>query len=272
MKVRDLIGLIGFRPDPIIYDFDVRSFELPKDGTVQYAQWLHPAETEKIIRQETVDQLRRFIKPGDVAIDIGAHSGDSTVPMALAAGSNGCVLALEPNRYVFPVLKKNATLNTGKTNIVPLMFAATSYAGEFEFDYSDAGFCNGGHHEGISKWRHGHAFKLKVRGENLTEYLSRNYPDLCSRITYIKVDTEGNDYAVLLSLEKLIAEQRPVIRCEIYKHLTLERRLALFSFLEAHGYTMEKINHAGSYMGEKLTKDNLMSWRHYYVICVFKNG
>ena len=71
-----------------------------------YAQWLHPRETGKRISQESVDELRRFLSPGDVAIDIGAHTGDSTIPIALAVGKTGCVLALEPNKYVFPVLER----------------------------------------------------------------------------------------------------------------------------------------------------------------------
>ena len=34
---------------------------------------------------------------------IGAHIGDTTLPIALAAGKKGFVLALEPNPYVFHV-------------------------------------------------------------------------------------------------------------------------------------------------------------------------
>src|SRR5262245_17666256 len=83
------------------WGYDVRNFALPAFGRIQYAQWKHPSETAKIMAQEDVDGLRRFIAPGDFAIDVGAHTGDTTVPMALAAGPAGCVLALEPNPYVF---------------------------------------------------------------------------------------------------------------------------------------------------------------------------
>lgn len=58
------------------------------------------------------------------------------------------------------------------------MFAATPESGEYEFEYSDAGFCNGRLHEGISKWRHGHAFNLKVRGENLQSYIAETFAAL----------------------------------------------------------------------------------------------
>ena len=74
---------------------------------------LHPYDMPKSITQPAVDAIRQFVSPGDFVIDIGAHSGDTTVPMALAAGQGGCTLALEPNRYVFKVLAANVTLAAG---------------------------------------------------------------------------------------------------------------------------------------------------------------
>ncbi len=139
MKLKELPYFLGLQPGPKSYGYKLKSFDLPSDGTVEYAQWLHPSETEKEITQSSVDELRKFLKPGDVAIDIGAHSGDSTIPIALAVGKTGCVLALEPNRYVYPVLQKNAELNPEKTQIIPLMFAATPEDAEMEFQYSDSG-------------------------------------------------------------------------------------------------------------------------------------
>jgi len=67
------------------------------------------------------------------------------------------------------------------------MFAATPEDGQFAFEYSDSGFCNGGRHEGISKWRHGHAFPLTVQGRNLPSYLSDQHPQLLPKLAYIKV-------------------------------------------------------------------------------------
>ncbi len=160
MKLRDLPRALGLDQAPREYPHVVDTFIRPRDGTVQLARWLHPGERPKAITQKSVDALRSFLHEGDVAIDIGAHTGDSTVPMALAVGPRGSVFALEPNPYVFKVLAVNAALNPSKTRIVPLMFAAMPQDGEFEFEYSDAGYCNGGLHEGISRWTHGHFSKL----------------------------------------------------------------------------------------------------------------
>jgi FkbM family methyltransferase len=268
VKLKELPNFFGLQPGPKKYGFKLKKFDLPTDGIVEYAQWLHPSETEKEITQTSVDALRKFFSPGEVAIDIGAHTGDSTIPIALAAGKQGCVLALEPNRYVFPVLEKNAKLNADKTNIIPLMFAATPEDAEMEFLYSDSGFCNGGRFEGMSKWLHGHAFRLKVQGRNLQSFLKTNYPQLLPRIRYIKVDTEGYESAVLASLSDLISRNKPFMKLEVYRKLNAAQRQALYRSIAGFGYIVRKIADDGNYFGEILAEQDMNKWRHFDVFCV----
>jgi FkbM family methyltransferase len=268
MKLLDFLYILGIRPRPKSYPYEVMTFELPKDGHVQYARWLHPKETTKLVHQDAVEELRKFIKPGDVAIDIGAHIGDTTIPMALAAGREGCVLALEPNPYVFPVLKKNSELNASKTTIVPLMFAATHESGDISFEYSDAGFCNGGLHDGISKWRHGHAFKLTVRGENLQAYIADHFHTLAPRVRFLKVDAEGYDYHVLVSLKDLITVQKPFIKAEVFKHLRRAQRERLYDLLVEFGYDVFFVESDAKFLGARLERQDVMTRRHYDVFCL----
>jgi FkbM family methyltransferase len=267
VKLKELPYLLGLQPGPRTYAHKIKQFDLPSDGIVQYAQWLHPHETEKEITQQSVDELRKFLSPGDVAIDIGAHTGDSTLPIALAVGKTGCVFALEPNRYVFPVLNKNAELNTAKTNIIPLMFAATPEDAEMDFQYSDAGYCNGGRFEGLSKWLHGHAFKLGVQGKNLPSFLKQNYPQLVSGIRYIKIDTEGYEAAVLQSLAGLLSHCKPFLKVEVYRKLDDLQRRALYRLISAYGYKIHKIAADGNYFGEILEQHDLGKWRHFDIFC-----
>ena len=268
MKAKEWIYLLGLRPKPRSYGYEVRTFQLPTDGEIQYAQWLHPRESAKTIRQESVDALREFLSPGDVAIDIGAHTGDSTLPMALAVGASGTVLALEPNPYVFPILEKNSQLNASKTHIVPLMFAATPEEGEFDFEYSDSGFCNGGLHEGISRWKHGHAFALRVRGRNLAAVLAREYADLVPRIRYIKVDAEGYDATVLSTLTGVIARTRPYLRAEVFKASSAPLRERLFHLIAGLDYAIHHMENDTHYLGERIEPRDLMNWPHYDIFCV----
>ena len=259
--------MLGLRPKAQTYSFETRAFDLSKDGRVEYAQWLHPRETEKKITQEAVDELRRFLSAGDVAIDIGAHTGDSTIPMALAVGKSGSVLALEPNSYVYPVLVKNAELNPDKTHIIPLPFAATPEDAELVFRYSDSGFCNGGRFAGMSRWQHGHAFELPVQGRNLLSYLQASYPELIPRIRYIKIDTEGNDEAVIHSLSEPISQHKPFLRIEMYGKLGEDQRRSLYRSVSRLGYTLHRIVSEADYRGELVTESDLSRWRHFDAFC-----
>ncbi len=268
MKLKELAYLLGLQPRLKTYGFKVKSFDLPKDGKIEYAQWLHPKDRGTEIKQASVDALRKFLSPGDVAIDIGAHSGDSTIPIALAVGKAGCVLALEPNRYVFPVLKKNSELNTEKTRIIPLMFAATPEDAEMEFQYSDSGFCNGGRFQGMSRWIHGHAFKLKVQGRNLHSYIHKEFPELLPRIRFIKIDTEGYESEVLRSLDSLLSTCRPFLKVEVYRKLDDTQRRDLYRLISAHHYVIHKIADDGYQKGEALAEQDISNWRHFDIFCV----
>jgi FkbM family methyltransferase len=268
MKLKEVLYGFRLKPAPREYGYTVQDYDLAREGRVQYASWDHPKELPKLFDQGYVDVLRKFLKPGDFTIDIGAHSGDTTLPMALAVGPEGGVFALEPNSHVFPVLAANAGLNPGKTRIYPLMFAATEEDGEYEFEYSDPGFSNGGFHQGISPWRHGHFFKLKVQGRNLLRFLEREYPRETQRIRYIKIDAEGHDHAIVHSLRGLIIATRPYIRTEIYKHLTMDARRAYFRELQELGYALHKFEDEKLYRGIVLTEGMLMDWEHFDIFAV----
>jgi len=268
MKAKELIYLLGFKPRARTYGHEVREFDLPEDGLVRYAQWQHPYETEKTIRQSEIDELRTFLNPGDVAIDIGAHTGDSTLPMAIAVGPEGRVFALEPNRYVFEVLEENAQLNNDRAAITPLMFAATPEDGTYTFEYSDPGFCNGGGHDGISRWKHAHAFQLDVEGRNLDTFMRQEHADAIARLRYIKVDAEGADLAVLRSIEGLLQEAMPFLRAEVFKHVLEQQRREMIGWLGSLGYEIHKLNAPDDLRGPRMTPDDVMQWKHFDIFCV----
>lgn len=268
MKLRDLPRALGVRSPPREYPYEVATFALPADGEIRMARWLHPAESPKRVTQNDVDALRAFLRDGDVAIDVGAHTGDSTLPIALAVGPRGRVYALEPNPYVYKVLAVNAALNPAQTRIVPLMFAAMPSDGPVEFEYSDEGYCNGGLHRGISRWSHGHFHRLSVEGRNLMEYLRVEAPGDVARVRFLKIDTEGFDRVVVQSLHPLIAAARPYIKTEIYRHLPAGERRAYAVDLTALGYRLFKCEDDAGYRGRPLTADDLMRWKHFDVFAV----
>jgi len=272
LKAKEFIYLLGVKPKPKTFGFVIEAHDLPREGRLEVARWLHPGayQIAPLQVQAAVDQLRRFLRAGDVAIDIGAHTGDTTLPIALAVGATGLVLGLEPNPYVFPVLERNASLNPAKTKILPLKFAAMRTDGFYEFQYGEEGYCNGGFHEGMSKWLHGSAFKVRVEGKNVQDFLTREHPDLIPRLRFIKVDAEGFDLPILETLEDLVRGQRPFLQVEMFslRKSTRAYRLGLYDFLVRHGYEVHRVEGNANFLGDRITPENLMRWNVYDVFCV----
>ena len=268
MKLKHLPYIFGRKVEPVTYGYELQSFLL--DGrTVQFAQWQHPGNTVIPLTDPMLAELRTFLRPGDVAIDVGAYTGDLSVPIALATGPTGAVLAFEPNPYVFKILQDNAALNAGLVNILPLNFAATKEDGEIEFEYSDPGYCNGGRHEGISSLKHGHIFPLKVNGRNAQRLLRAEYADLLPKLRYIKVDAEGYDLSVLQSMEELLVQYKPFVTAEVFRWSSKKARFALHNYLQNLGYSIRKVRDGSYFMGEeKLAEADMSKWAHFDIFCV----
>ena len=271
MKLRNLFEIMGFRKPARRYGYKINHFFVPEVGDVKYAQWLHPSETEKDLDIRVIREYRKFIHPGDFCIDVGAHSGDSTLPMAATVGKSGMVLALEPNPYVFPILQKNMRLNRDKFNIFPILAAACKNEGNIELEYSDPGYCNGGKHEGISVFRHGHVYKLIAHGLNLSKDLREDFKAELPKLKFIKTDAEGFDLYILEAIEDVITEFRPYVKSEIFKKTSPEYRQRTFQFFKDKSYQIFRINSDYDLWGTLLTPDNLMEVLHYDIFCVPEN-
>jgi FkbM family methyltransferase len=271
LKVKELFYLLGLKPKPVRYGFVVEPHEVAGEGRIEVARWLHPNAYSAVPDPQYVRNLRHFLREGDVAIDIGAHIGDSSIPIALAVGPTGSVLAFEPNPFVFPVLRQNAALNRERTNIVPLQVAATRTDGPVVFKYSERGFCNGGIHEGTSRWVHGSAYEVTVPGRNLPELLAEQHPDLLPRLRFIKTDAEGYDLAVLETLDRIICRLRPYLQVEFFNaHKSpSDYRRRLLAFLTDNRYRVRRVQERDTrFLAEEITDANLFAWKSYDVFCI----
>jgi FkbM family methyltransferase len=253
------------------YGTQLKSFET-SHGTIQYAQWLHPFEQEKFITDANIDFYQNLCKPGTFIIDIGAHTGDTTVPMAIAVGKLGTVLALEPNKYVYKILTTNAELNKEITNIVPACFAATAEDGNFTFNYSDASFCNGGFLTQIKNQKHNHQYELEISGKNLQNYLYENHNELLVDLSLIKIDAEGYDKEILKTIPDIISKYKPNIMVECYTKLNKSEREELFDLVTQFNYSAYRIeNFEANAVPIKLSKPNMIDKKHFEILATPNN-
>ncbi|MDB5223966.1 MAG: FkbM family methyltransferase [Chitinophagaceae bacterium] len=220
------------------YPAKIDLFDLKDEGKIDFANWDNPLYTPIVISQKMVDFFKQFIKKGDLVIDIGANIGDTTVPMALAAGPAGIALGFDPNPYVYKILEINATLNKEKQTIVPLPYAITVKEEEFYYVSSEASFSNGGIAT-TKDSRHGNFYHHeKIKGINLKAFLEENYSDKISGLSFIKIDTEGYDKEIIKSISDLLATYKPTIVAESFGKSTNDEKLELYDVIEKLGYEL----------------------------------
>lgn len=218
------------------YPAVISTFNLKNEGKMDFANWDNPLVTPFFISQEMVDFFRKFIKEGDLVIDIGANIGDTTMLMGLAAGSLGTTLGFEPNPLVYKILQVNANLNKGRHNIIPLPYAISNKAEEYFYYSSEASFANGGISKSKIKKNSKFVYPEKVKGIVLEDLLNRDYRDKVEKLSFIKVDTEGFDKEIIKSISSIIDRYKPVIVAECIKYNTPEEKEELYNVISSHGY------------------------------------
>lgn len=218
------------------YPSIIDSFDLGKYGKIEFANWSNPLVIPTEIDLSMVEFFNQFIKEGDLAIDIGSHIGDTTVPMALCTGKSGLTIGFDPNSYVFKILQQNANLNKGKYHIATHQNAISTKQEEFYFISSEASFANGGI-SSTNKSSHGKFVQPeKVIGINLKDFLESKYKDWLNKLAFIKIDTEGYDKEIIKSINDLIVQQKPVIIAESFGKASHEAKMELFDVIQSNGY------------------------------------
>jgi FkbM family methyltransferase len=250
------------------YGYKICTVNLPGLEAVQFAQWQHPGELGRVFSPDDLQFFQKFIKPGDFVIDIGAQQGDTTVPMALAAGKSGLTLALEPNPHAFKILQKNAELNPTLTSIIPLNFAATKEDGTFTFGSGDASFGNGGVVGFTHNKKRNVRYTFDVVGKNLSRFLLGSYENLLPKLSFIKIDTEGYDKEVIKSLDPILQRSRPIIVSEVFGPSLIQEKQELLDLLHSNRYELFKIPEFRISMIEKLPVPNIHPKKTYNILAI----
>ena len=169
-----------------------------------------------------IDLFRQLLRPGDVAIDIGANIGALTVPMARLVQPDGAIVAFEPQRAIFEVLCNNLRLN-GLANVQALRRAAGSTMGSIRVPPLD--YRRTDNFGGVAL---GGADGEEVQ---LVTIDSLNLP----RLRLLKVDVEGMEHDVISGARATIARLKPAGYVENDR---AENSRALISLLFEVGYRL----------------------------------
>lgn len=144
--------------------------------------------------------VRSLLKPGMLAVDVGANIGYWTLFLCSCVGATGHVVAYEPSPENVPELEANVARNAlSHVTIRPVAVGAR--AGVVSF----LGGINGGVADDDSG---PHTCQMT----SLDELLDR-------RVDFLKVDVEGYEGAVLDGARELLMSQRPVLWLEFHPQL-----------------------------------------------------
>ncbi len=178
-----------------------------------------------------IEYLLRQLKPGDTAVDIGAHKGAYSYWMLRAVGKSGRVFAFEPQaalaQYLFTI-KQQFRFD----NFIPNHCGLSSQGGELTLSVPGNGVSPGASFEsGLLPG----AQVYQVKVDTLDHYFA-SFPE--TRIAFIKCDVEGHELEVFQGGEHILRTHRPVLmfECEERHHLRY-RSQDVFDFLMSLGYS-----------------------------------
>jgi FkbM family methyltransferase len=153
------------------------------------------------------------LRPGDVAIDIGAHIGYHTLVAARQVGKSGKVFAFEPDPENYDLLVKNIKLNS-YNNVVAIKKAVSNKTEDTKLFQKSSSthslFC--GPVQMSSK-------SVAVQTVSLDDFFSTCPTSLESRIRLIKMDIEGAEMLALLGMSRLVKNRSLTIVSELIPDL-----------------------------------------------------
>ena len=175
---------------------------------------------------EELDIWFKISKDEGIYIDVGAHTGLYTIT-SLKANPKNNVICFEPYFMNLSRLITNLRLNGLSKNVSTMLGAISNFDGKsnFKIDTEKSYMSKGG--------------RLSEEGQDINVYKldTLYFRKLEKKLNAIKIDTEGEDYYVLLGAENLIKEHKPKIIIEVRE----ENKIDIVNFLKSNSYKIYNI-------------------------------
>ena len=165
---------------------------------------------------ETAQQLKTLIKPGMVALDVGAHIGYYSRRLAQLTGPTGRVIAFEPHPRTHQVLQRNTR---ALPNVTALQVAIAEQAGSAQlYDYLMMSASGSLHYdESLADLQRAQMSAQDIAPRGHDEFEMQKFRvatvsiDGClrelsiERIDFVKMDIEGAELGALRGMRRTIA-------------------------------------------------------------------
>lgn len=209
-------------------------------------------------------QMLAFLRPGDVAVDVGSNLGSYTIPFAERVGRQGKVLAFEPFRWLYQLTTANCALN-GLSNVWTYNMALgekkSSFVGrppQLRFFSSPGGvkvnYAAPGERGEQEKLEVNQAVQLYDFESEPEETLMMSLDELLmgqsdirvpniESIRIIKIDVEGMETNVIAGAQRAIYHYKPIIWSENTGYFD-NNDLTFLNLMSQLEYTCAKVDSA----------------------------
>jgi len=140
--------------------------------------------------------VKKYVKSGDVVLDIGANIGYYTLILARLVGKKGKVFAFEPDPENFNILQRNVEIN-GYHNVVLLNKAVVNKTGKIYLSLSEE---NKGDHRIASSLSRK---TIEIESIKLDDYFEND-----QNIDFIKMDIQGAEDAAIHGMIQLLTQNK----------------------------------------------------------------
>lgn len=186
----------------------------------------------------------KFLQPGMIVVDIGAHHGFYTLLASIRVGPSGRVIAFEPSPRERSRLVKHIQLNKcGNVEVVPLAVARAESQMDLYVVEGAEDYCNSLRPPATQSPTR----RLRVEVTSLDEYLRRQGIE---QVHFLKLDTEGAELEVLRGGASVLRKRpRPVVMSEVAEIRTAAwgySALDIVRFMQHQDYQWFRILPEGS--------------------------
>lgn len=157
--------------------------------------------------------LLKFLKEGNVMLDVGAHFGFYSLLASYLVGKEGKIISFEPSLSTYRQLEKNIINFSSFNNIEAFNLAV--YSKNIFLEFKDFGIVHSAFNT-LGKVRNTENIKAnsyRIEAVCLDEFLQSRYPNL--KIDLVKIDAESVELNILNGFTRTLIYQSPKLIIEV---------------------------------------------------------
>jgi FkbM family methyltransferase len=179
------------------------------------------------------DSLTALLGPGDSYIDAGANGGGYVLFAAGLVGPSGRLLAIEPQTHLADNIRRSLEANRIPGTVHCVALSDREGQADLYVPRGKSGSASLNHSEGEQR---------RVKMVTLDSLVTEDLPGR----TVMKIDVEGNEFALLRGAEATLARVRPTLVMEHNPTLVPAAAAAeMYGWLEERGYAFAETTAPG---------------------------